>query len=437
MRDKRKKFVQLAEARVNRAIKNIQLIGNLANKNSYEYTKDDARKITKALQRELDAVRARFFGDTGGKGHPVQTGGIRMAGKWEFNKSDPSSVRVEVTQRDQFNNDDVDLTDALVREVIQNSSDAGVGNGNAVKVRFNLKELDSEEKSYLQTNISLLIPHLEACGINPNAWNKEKIRVLAVEDFCTRGLTGSFDELDKDNFDNFWRAVGSSEKGGQKGGRWGLGKLVYSSSSLIRTFFGLTIRAGDSQPSIMGQVVLENHKLEDTYYPPHGFWFAGRSDNTLQLQTPVQDKSEAANFQRIFGLTRTDEPGLSIMIPFLIEPITEASIISGVVRNYYFPILSGKLEVEVGDTSINADTFLDIAENAQTKGAPVPFVFIKQISDVLGPEPAFSIEAPVEDTESLSTLLSDEQIEDMKAHIFFRKTRTPPRARPTEAQRRI
>ena len=67
MRDKRKKFVQLAEARVNRAIKDIKLIGNLANRNLYEYTQDDAKKIMKALQRELDAAKARFLGDSGGK----------------------------------------------------------------------------------------------------------------------------------------------------------------------------------------------------------------------------------------------------------------------------------------------------------------------------------------------------------------------------------
>lgn len=67
MRDKRKKFVGLAEARVNRAIKNIRLIGNLANKAAYEYSEDDARRIVRALQKELDAAKARFFGDSGGK----------------------------------------------------------------------------------------------------------------------------------------------------------------------------------------------------------------------------------------------------------------------------------------------------------------------------------------------------------------------------------
>lgn len=337
-----------------------------------------------------------------------------MSGKWEFNRSDPSSVRVEITQRDQFNNDNVGLSETLVREVIQNSSDASVDNGTPVTVRFTIKELNDEEKDYLQTNISALIPHLDACGINISNWTEETVRILVVEDFNTKGLTGSFDNLDKDNFDNFWRAVGNSEKTGQKGGRWGLGKLVYSSSSLIRTFWGLTIRDGDCGPSVMGQVVLENHKLEDFYYPPHGFWFAERSDNDLRLQLPVQDESEISDFQHIFSLTRTDEPGLSVVIPFLIDRITEDSIVLGVVHNYYFPILAGKLEVEVGDTLINADTFLEVAENVDTQNARVPFTFIKRISDALRSGPAFSIETPIEDTKQLLTHLTDEQVEEMK-----------------------
>jgi ABC-type Fe3+-hydroxamate transport system substrate-binding protein len=65
MRDKRAKFVELATARVNRAIKDIRLIGNLSNRSSYEYNDDDAKKILRALQREVDALKARF-GDVGG-----------------------------------------------------------------------------------------------------------------------------------------------------------------------------------------------------------------------------------------------------------------------------------------------------------------------------------------------------------------------------------
>lgn len=67
MRDKRNKFVELAEARVNRAIKDVRLIGNLANKSAYDYSEDDVRKVFRALQKELDAAKARFTGDAGGK----------------------------------------------------------------------------------------------------------------------------------------------------------------------------------------------------------------------------------------------------------------------------------------------------------------------------------------------------------------------------------
>lgn len=67
MRDKRKKFVELAEARVNRAIKDVRLIGNLANRSAYEYTDEDARKIFRILQKELDTAKARFSDDAGGK----------------------------------------------------------------------------------------------------------------------------------------------------------------------------------------------------------------------------------------------------------------------------------------------------------------------------------------------------------------------------------
>jgi hypothetical protein len=67
VRDKRKKFIELTEARVNRAIKDIRLIGNLANRNAYEYSDHDTRKIFRALAREVEAAKSRFTGESGGK----------------------------------------------------------------------------------------------------------------------------------------------------------------------------------------------------------------------------------------------------------------------------------------------------------------------------------------------------------------------------------
>jgi len=67
MRDKRKKFVELAEARVKRAMNDIRLIGNLSNRSAYEFSDEDVKLIFKALQKEMDSARARFTGNGGGR----------------------------------------------------------------------------------------------------------------------------------------------------------------------------------------------------------------------------------------------------------------------------------------------------------------------------------------------------------------------------------
>jgi len=61
-RDKRAKFVELATKRVNRALRDIRLIGNLSNRSAYEFTDDDLKKILKALNREIDFLRSKFSG---------------------------------------------------------------------------------------------------------------------------------------------------------------------------------------------------------------------------------------------------------------------------------------------------------------------------------------------------------------------------------------
>jgi hypothetical protein len=62
-RNKREKFVELAEARVTRALRDIRLIGNLSNRSAYAYTEEDVRKIFRVLQKECEAARAKFGGE--------------------------------------------------------------------------------------------------------------------------------------------------------------------------------------------------------------------------------------------------------------------------------------------------------------------------------------------------------------------------------------
>jgi len=63
MSEKREKFVEIAEKRVTRAIKDLRLIGNLSNKNNYSYSENDIQKILSALEQEVKALRVRFSSD--------------------------------------------------------------------------------------------------------------------------------------------------------------------------------------------------------------------------------------------------------------------------------------------------------------------------------------------------------------------------------------
>jgi len=56
----REKFVQLAKKRVSKAMKDIQLVGNLSNRSNYDYTEEDVARIMKALSDEVAACRKKF-----------------------------------------------------------------------------------------------------------------------------------------------------------------------------------------------------------------------------------------------------------------------------------------------------------------------------------------------------------------------------------------
>ena len=52
--------MELAEKRVSRALKDIKLVGNLSNRTNYSYTEQDVKKITAALRKAVDEMKARF-----------------------------------------------------------------------------------------------------------------------------------------------------------------------------------------------------------------------------------------------------------------------------------------------------------------------------------------------------------------------------------------
>ena len=63
--EKRRNFRRLAEARTNKALQSISRIGNLSNKQIYEWEDAELRKILKALKDTVSDVEARFASPKG------------------------------------------------------------------------------------------------------------------------------------------------------------------------------------------------------------------------------------------------------------------------------------------------------------------------------------------------------------------------------------
>ncbi|MFU0833941.1 MAG: Aspartyl-phosphate phosphatase Spo0E family protein [Oscillospiraceae bacterium] len=59
---KREKFVRIAEARTNKILEMMRLLGNCSSKANYEYTEEDVKKIFNALEKELKNTKNKFLG---------------------------------------------------------------------------------------------------------------------------------------------------------------------------------------------------------------------------------------------------------------------------------------------------------------------------------------------------------------------------------------
>lgn len=59
---KRERFVRLAEARTNKILEMLRLLGNCSSRSNYDYTDEDIKKIFGALEKELKNTKNRFLG---------------------------------------------------------------------------------------------------------------------------------------------------------------------------------------------------------------------------------------------------------------------------------------------------------------------------------------------------------------------------------------
>ena len=313
------------------------------------------------------------------------------AAQWQFLKMPRGFTNQQPMEAELLQGE---LNVRLVREVIQNSLDAGIekvrgqaqGSAGPVRVRFSLagisNPLPAERAGRYFAGLSR---HLNAVAQNLDSGISSRLRqnnllsseipFIVVEDSRTVGLEGDWllanepeDGTANANFFYwFFRNVGRSGKGPTDNGSWGLGKWVFPGSSGINSHIAVTKRAGDDETLLMGQTVLSKHTIDGQPYLPYGFFAEHETDG---FQVPLRmSNPEHADFIRQcvadFGLRyrHRNDPGLSVIIPFPQNAgelaaeddpgLTKDGLLTAVVDNYFHPIITNRLEVVVdgGDGS--------------------------------------------------------------------------------------
>lgn len=281
--------------------------------------------------------------------------------EWQFYRQDPTDPVLNPIAGEFFSSEAVgDAADALVREAIQNSLDARTRGADNVtspaRVRIFLSGDDGALSSAeIATWFGGIWPHVAASnnGLADPPSAEDRCPFLVVEDFGTCGLDGDPEAYCPDpgnpnNFLNFFRAFGHSDKGTHAKGSWGVGKTVFPRSSRISSFFGLTVRANDDRGMLLGRSVLKYHRVADQPFKSDGYFGERRNDGFV---LPCEDPAALRRFREAFNIERASEPGLSIVVPWYTTTgdgcITKDDVVRAVISGFFYPMLAGDLEVHV------------------------------------------------------------------------------------------
>ena len=249
--------------------------------------------------------------------------------KWHFEKYGEESTRQDSSSEKFFK--DAPESDSLIREFIQNSLDAASGAG---PVRAVISEKILSKKS-ARLVFEGLKPHLQACGIQAE---DQAPRFIVLEDFNTKGLEGGH----KQKFFLADNITGKTAGGGSHG----IGKAVFPAASKTNAFLGYSVFEGRQGlvQIFQGRAILKTHKINGAECRPYG-----------SLEIPAEENESLISSLFVRGKS---EKGLSAAIPYC--DISIESLKESCLRQFYLPIIWGRLEIEIGSGKIDKNTLLDM-----------------------------------------------------------------------------
>jgi hypothetical protein len=279
---------------------------------------------------------------------------------WRFKNKQPDDTTRDPISGEFFSTEAIrNAGEALVREGVQNSLDARVAGGR-VRVRMFISGTKwATPTAKAAIFLGGLQPHLQAAGngLVPEERPNPALpcQFLTFEDFGTTGLEG--DPLQWHRVEGvqnglfaFFRAEGENAKSDSgRRGRWGIGKFVFPRASKGSAFFGWTVRHSDARSMLLGRCILKSHKTAAGHHVPDGYFGVATNVSGGTITAPTEDAGVIAAFRDAFGLTRTNQPGLSLVVPWHQADVTKANLVDAAIRDWFYCLMSGELELEIAD----------------------------------------------------------------------------------------
>jgi hypothetical protein len=227
-------------------------------------------------------------------------------------------------------NNELPTLDLLVRESIQNSSDAAKTDADRVQIDFNIKR-------FQPSNVN---KHFD--GISDNldkrsSINNNSAKLLEIRDMNTTGLVGplNYEDAVDNNFGNLINLIYEISRPQQKegaGGSWGLGKTVYFRIGIGLVIYYTRIKNEQGKyESRLAACLIEDEKSKDAMLPSdikgpkRGIaWWGQRlqEDGDVHSSTiPLTDEVQIRSILRDFNIEefKGSETGTAIVIPYINE----------------------------------------------------------------------------------------------------------------------
>lgn len=222
-------------------------------------------------------------------------------------------------------NDNIPDLDLLVREAIQNSSDAAIGqSADSCNINFTQGKFTPAMFNALLSDLGPILDH---------RFPDDTAEFLEIRDYKTSGLTGPIlqKDLDPNDHGNYFKLVFDTGKeqtnssAGEAGGSWGYGKSVYYRVGIGLVVFYSQIKENDVMKSRLIISFIENETdshamLKDIMKNAVGrAWWGKKAPDLNDEILPVTDEEEIQTILDIFSVKKfsTTQTGTAIIIPYI------------------------------------------------------------------------------------------------------------------------